>query len=552
MKTDVFAKHCVIAVTFFAAVAFTACDDQNFDWEKAKSENVEYRYEQNFQKIFGSIDPEQNWDLSGLAKEEVTSFKLEDGTVVNIGDVVEKTAATRAADDFTNPTTTTDYYDIPSNSLTWFKNNWQDGKDHRDMGKPFAMYVPGGECSITPFFQGNAVDTWDLKIYFVVPDPTDANKPSTTYSKTVWSKGDLMQAKAKKSDSWANVGNGNTEQSYAVRSKTLHFTNIPKGTIVYFGLYDKSFKVGDAQFEALSTADQMRAITLPTSAIPSAYPIDFGEYNHPVIMGCEDRPLASSDKDYNDIVFFVNGLFPQTLEYTYRTVTYDKRYMVEDMGYSDKNSEAVSKGYTDIDFNDIVIDFHKKTRVKSTWTNGLWTKDEEVQIQESNAKVRALGGTWDFKLFVGDNCVFQKSDANNYINYNSNYTLTNGQRISSIDVKTMYNVGRDTKMSGDGRKVVDAYIGTLKNNVQNWNPNENNIRFEIIDSGTVGVDYGQGIKDMLNSSTDGNNVYTITWPTMGATPKIAAFPVTKVWNNERIPVDKSFFSTSQVAPVVEQ
>lgn len=550
-------------VTFTIGMFMLAsCDDHGFDWEKAKSENVEYQFEQNFQKLYGSVDPSQSWDFSeGSITTEPTNFTLADGTVINV--TSNEGATTRAVTaDYWTPswvvTEKADYYEIPSSTLSWFKSTLTEAKnqkDNTDLGSSFALYVPNGEFTITPMYQGQAGMTWSLDIYFYEP------KSGTTTShvaKTVWKKFQNMQVKKEGSNNWTDFTSGDTRSVSGIRSNSLHFSGVPAGTVVIFGLYIDNGSgyaaTGTTQF---SNTNMMRALNVPADKTPTTYPIDFkalgkGE-NNLTIIGIEDNDVETgskkSDWDYNDVVFLVNGLIPESVSDNVIPNTITKRYMVEDMGYSDKSSQAVINGYTDIDFNDIVVDFSKTVNTKYYYRNGQVERTEIVGTDYS-AKVVALGGTWDFKLYVGNNVVFQKSDADRYIDYNSNYKLAGGAgvAISSIDVATMYNTNRATDQHGDGNyntayKSVSGYLGTLKNTnnkLNNWDPDKHNISFEIVDD----TKYGAGFNGLYNSTTDKGNVYTISFPTMGAVPKIAAFPDTKVWNAERVAVDKNFFSTS--------
>ena len=231
-----------------------------------------------------------------------------------------------------------------------------------------------------------------------------------------------------------------------------------------------------------------------------------------------------------------------------------KRYMVEDMGYSDPGSQAALNNYTDIDFNDIVIDFDQATtqtyKITTTTIAGVPTVKREKQGDpkiSTTAKIRALGGTWDFKFFVDGKQVFQKSEAaTSDVEFNTaNYPFFKTQTTPSIEWNRMYNTARKSDMRGDGcyETTGDAsWICELKStNLNAWDPATNNISFVIVENDTDISDWH--MDGYFDSKTDNGNVYRLNFPAKGACPKIVAFDLTKPWQKEKVHVNTNWFKS---------
>lgn len=263
---------------------------------------------------------------------------------------------------------------------------------------------------------------------------------------------------------------------------------------------------------------------------------------------------------YNDLIFaMIGNRIPQ-----FQPIS--KRYMVEDMGFAMPGSQAVEKGYTDIDFNDIVVDFET-------------TMNSNHQIV-TTAIIRALGGTWDFVLSLknSDNSltpIFWKRESRTTAKTvskvsipavvpNTKYPLW-GNNFDKFNVGTMYNTGRSSQNNGDnhyvlepGKKTVNGQLVNQANwdeswlckieNVLGWDYDTNNLVFTLIDSEADDL----GFSDLFNSETDVNNVYfksdyQFAFPAIGAVPKIVAFDTNKEWRQERVHVNKEWFERTTMS-----
>jgi hypothetical protein len=160
--------------------------------------------------------------------------------------------------------------------------------------------------------------------------------------------------------------------------------------------------------------------------------------------------------------------------------------MIEDLGATD-----------DFDFNDVVVDVesyitetHKVTR-----ENGVIKTDEIISTESAPSKaiIRAMGGTIDFELTIG-NTKWVKSE-------------------NGFDVKTMYNT--------QGKVDYDKELAVFE--VEGWDYNTNNI----------------GIKVM---GKDGQ-LFNIKFPKTGEIPMIIAVDPTQEWMGERVSVPSSWFYT---------
>lgn len=243
-----------------------------------------------------------------------------------------------------------------------------------------------------------------------------------------------------------------------------------------------------------------------------------------------------TDWDYNDLVLMVvsNQEFKEVVV---EEDEISKRYMVEDLGAVDNS---------DIDFNDIVVDF--KQVYRNEHDKGSSVSHEGFPRITQEAKIYALGGTLDLTLYVGDpnqaestwTKIFTKSTAGADI-LNPNYN----EELASLDYKIMYNT--NMSKNGDGYYNPDDYIASVTmttiqgtDNIDRtnkvavaknvWRPDLNNLIVKVVNpKGNT-----QSSKDYDQDITDGTTL--ITFPEKGRIPKIIAVPTTQEWNNERISV----------------
>jgi hypothetical protein len=160
--------------------------------------------------------------------------------------------------------------------------------------------------------------------------------------------------------------------------------------------------------------------------------------------------------------------------------------MIEDLGATD-----------DFDFNDVVVDVESYTveTHKVTSENGVIKTDEIIKTESAPSKaiIRAMGGTIDFELTIG-NTKWVKSE-------------------NGFDVKTMYNT--------QGKVDYDKELAVFE--VEGWDYDANNI----------------GIKVM---GKDGQ-LFDIKFPKAGEAPMMIAVDPTQNWMGERVSVPSEWFYT---------
>ena len=233
-------------------------------------------------------------------------------------------------------------------------------------------------------------------------------------------------------------------------------------------------------------------VDIPEDIVPELEDVTLKENAIVKYIGIEDVAAANSDKDYNDLVLAVVGDPDVPQEIVITNDQYDvttcrtKRYMIEDLGATD-----------DFDFNDVVIDVTENTVIthQVTYENGVKKSDEIIKetLAPSTAIIRAMGGTIDFTLTIG-NTKWVKSE-------------------NGFNIKTMYN----TQGSIDYQKVLAEF------EVTGWDYESNNISVQV-------------------PNEKSGEVFTINFPKAGTAPMIIAVDPTQNWMGERVSVPKSWFT----------
>lgn len=540
MKTKVVEVWCALVMSAVLA----GCADHDFDWDTAYRESNEYNYEAEFKSIYGNIPSNQNWDFSdgqqlSKTRADITSIKIEQVSGLNF--------------EFTSNNKTQVKVDgVNGNVYRGVSSALPEGERHT--GTPAVLVAPDNGFWIYPLLTQTGAT---YRAYVKVGD----HDPVKMFDK-LYDNHDRLYCNGMKIGSSSNYANmpglyieapiGTPIQVYIVRTdNTIHGTQDGSAILVNSNVRPEG------------------------SMYPSNAEVQY--------IGIEDWPQG--DKDYNDLVLVMVGKpkVPQEVfideGFIFPHTSITKRYMVEDMGYSDKDSEAVKRKYTDIDFNDIVVDFEQITehKYKVTTVNGgvpvISTTDETGWPKyTTNATVRALGGTWDFRLYVGTDEVFHKDGAtqigktNGVINasergpekvdFNSAYPYFVGKPKPTLVSGIMYNTNRSTTMRGDGQfpgseaEFRTSYICDLTADVSGWDPDANNISFVIVESDNDIHQWNMdNYFDSKGEAANGDavtntykNVYSFTFPAMGACPKIAAFSTRKAWKREQVPVTKEWFS----------
>lgn len=263
----------------------------------------------------------------------------------------------------------------------------------------------------------------------------------------------------------------------------------PVGTPVEIYL-DNMLDVDNKPLPTMGTTNGYAVyIDVPNDAKLELDDVELAEDHVVKYIGIEDA--ANGDFDYNDLVLAVVGNpdVPQEkiiTENQYEVTTCRaKRYMIEDLG-------AIG----DFDFNDVVVDVEEYTVYthKVTSENGVKTSDEIISTTTAPTKafIRALGGTIDFELTIGDT---------KWVKSESDYATG-----------TMYNT----------QGTIDYKNALAEFEVTGYNYDDNNITFRA-------------------NGKDGK-LYTVTFPKKGEAPMMIAVDPTVNWMNERVSIPSSWFT----------
>lgn len=421
-------------------IAFMSCSHDSLYDEGAILNEKEAKYAANFEKRFGKIDPNKSWDLTtGVTTTTLGSMGM---------------SGTRAAAPGTKGSfkCTVGTKEIDASISQWMLDNLPKGKNNSGKGTNFTMTVGPNDFTVVPLFQGCASYYWQLWMH--VEDVGDV---------LVWSKGDKLQYKKNKGDTYTNVGTDNNGMTRAngacyVNAPTFTYDDLPTGKSMYF--YLKVWTGGDTQYQNY-LEDQTKPANKPvtTSSLDAwmidlqgaPVPDDLPEGYTATIIGCEDKQVGS-DLDYEDLVFMVYGNpVPPTKRVDDKVTQSVKRYMMEDLGDTD-----------DFDFNDVVIDVYYN-RVKTTYYyegNSEVPYDTTTEELPNWAVVRAAGGIYNFTVKFGGTAVWSKSDAksiqttdmvNTQVGYDENYILADFE-AEGYDYKTN-NISVDVETRGSSEGV---------------------------------------------------------------------------------------------------
>ena len=480
--------HSVVALS--AIAAFMSCSK---DIESSNASAIENKqkndYASSFVAKYGPIDPNQSWDFTTgerrLATRGVTTISttiMENG--ISWGDP-SKIKVTPG-----NASWLESFIQVNSDNVTEKNGALLNAmvkalpEKQKQNGKPVVLVAPSSGFWIYPLFSGGVL-TYDLMVKVGDQEPVKVFTKDWINFQTV----NGMQ----KDNVYANGGTINMKGIYIQApvgtAIEVYIDNIFDHTPVS-GSYNKPFPS-----PAGTTNGRAIYVDIDEDIRPEIEGVELKEDAVIKYIGIEDiSPGAPStgDNDFNDLVLAVIGNpdVPQEKiitedKYEVKTCV-PKRYMIEDLG---------SVG--DFDFNDIVVDVEDYTveTHKVTYENGVIKTDEveSTKSAPSKAVIRALGGTIDFDLKIGDTS-WKKSD--------SEYTVT-----------TMYN----TEGTIDYDKVLAEF------EVTGWNASSNNISVTVTEKS--------------------GNVYEIKFPKKGTAPMIIAVDPTQKWMGERKSVPGTWFYT---------
>ena len=458
-----------------AIAAFMSCSKNVEAFNAAAIEEKQKNdYASSFVAKYGPIDPNQSWDFTTgerqLATRGATTIKteiLEKG--VDFGDV-----SNLELKQFTFPQKPVWNYDIILSGLT--KNadifnaiNQELPEKKQWVGKDAVLVAPSSSFYIYPLLSGGG-NRYDLMVKVGDEDPVCVFKKDYTNFQTVNGMKKL---------------NGETVNMRGIKIEA------PVGTPVEIYL-DNMIDVDNKSLPTVGTTNGHAVyIDVPEDVKLELDDVELSDDHVIKYIGIEDA-ISGSDNDFNDLVLAVVGNPDVPQEKIIEEDKYEvetcvpKRYMIEDLG-----------SIGDFDFNDIVVDvedYTVETR-KVTRLNGVITSDEVISTTSAPTKavIRALGGTIDFDLKIGETS-WKKSD--------SEYTVT-----------TMYN----TEGTIDYDKVLAEF------EVTGWNASSNNISVTVTEKS--------------------GNVYEIKFPKKGTAPMIIAVDPTQKWMGERKSVPGTWFYT---------
>ena len=482
----------VIALS--AITAFMSCskDIEAFN-ASAIEEKQKNDYTSSFVAKYGPIDSNQSWDFTTgerrLATRGATTISttiMENG--ISWGDVSKiKTVKQDDADawNHTNIVIENDNATEKNGALlNAMVKALPEGRGQN--GKPVVLVAPSSGFWIYPLFSGGLL-TYDLKV------KVGDQAPVTVFTKD-----------------WINFQtvNGMQKDNVYAKGGTINMKGIyieaPVGTPVEIyidNIYNHTPAAGNNNGRAYpspagTTNGRAIYVDIPEGIRPEIEGVTLKENAVIKYIGIEDIAEGLSydrtDNDFNDLVLAVIGNPDVPQEKIIEEDQYEvetcvpKRYMIEDLG-----------SIGDFDFNDIVVDVEDYTveTHKVTYENGIIKTDkvESTKSAPSKAVIRALGGTIDFELKIG-NTTWKKSE--------SEYVVT-----------TMYN----TQGTIDYDKVLAEF------EVSGWVASDNNISVTVTEKS--------------------GNVYTITFPKKGTAPMIIAVDPTQKWMGERKSVPSSWFYT---------
>ena len=433
-------------------------------------------YEANFIKTFGEINPNQSWD-----------FSTNDVKYTLNGPIKASTRATRADLNLNvNPSTT--YYGVQQKTLTMMNTVFKEGKDNSGPGTFFGLNAPKNSFTIQPIFMGKSGG--NFKLYLHVEGVAE--------DRIIWEKWQGIQYKKEGSSDWEtlssthNEGGENLVNATAIQTQPITISGIPEGTEMWLYLkisqaasgYNSAGDIMGSHNgfmkEYTFTNDQLDLYSLPG--------VEAGKQVQCKLIGCEDANTAKSDKDFNDVVFLLYGQPEVPTSFKIKTLTEDltKRYMIEDLGATD-----------DFDFNDIVVDVtsHYEAQIKVDDNDEPLPgyENPEYTYKSSYAEIKALGGTLDFELTIG-NTKWKKSE--NFADYTEMINTKNPDYNAVL-------------------KKFDVAIYDATTNPEGYNPTANNISVTVYQKDT------------------NRTANVVGFPKNGAVPMMIATDAKVEWATER-------------------
>ena len=481
-------KNYLLTFVFaFGTVAtFMSCskDMTSLSYEEVQKQT----YSANFVAKYGDISPNQSWDFTTgdrqLATRSFTTIQtvvLENG--IDFGDVSQIQSVVK--DSRWHHTEIQIPGNVEKNAqlLNAMVKALPEAK--AKTGNPAVLVAPSNGFYIFPFFSGGCL-TYDLMV------KVGDEEPVKVFSKD-WINFQTINGMPK-DNVYADGGTVNMKGVYIeapVGTRVeVYIDNIFCHTSAAGNAYEKPFPS-----PAGTTNGRAIYVELDEEVMPELDGIELKENAVVKYIGIEDiaegRPNGmNSDSDFNDVVLAVVGNPDVPQEKVITQDRYEvntcktKRYMIEDLGATD-----------DFDFNDVVVDVEDYTVEihQVTRENGVIKTDEVIETTSapSQAIIRAMGGTIDFELTIGET-KWVKSENN-------------------FDVKTMYNTQGDV----DYNKELAVF------EVKGYDYNANNVGIRV--KGQDGL------------------LFDIKFPKAGEAPMIIAVDPSQQWMKERVSVPSEWF-----------
>lgn len=499
-------KQALTLLGLTSIFAFTGCQDEDFGYT---AEQISFNT--NFQKEYGKINPEQNWDFYRAMPRTAKFSPWMHGE-----------AETRAGIDGYTPTDpsalikNTDgdaYYAVLDETLDWMRSNLVEEHNNTSVGESFSLLPPSSnDFAIIPIYVGQ--HKMDVSLH-LVSDGKDYK---------VWSEweGTGVQVMDNAASAWRDLqSNENTLSAYAVHSKPILINHevVTKEFFFYLSI-DKGhmknenglsgYEYCDGNYAITGTAQRsdegmMLALGCP---IPDNVAYTGERRNEVMIIGCEDSDQADSDWDINDLVFLIVGYpdIPNLVEYT------RKRYMCEDLGNT-----------FDFDFNDIVVDVDQEVVKEAKISqDGMIVFEEEPGSRKQYATIKHVCGTLPFQVKVGDFTFNKVNDPTD-------------------ESRTLQDLGAsDTRSVNWNPEVCKKITG--------WIPEQNNIWITVQDARTNPDDYV--FTDLFAASVESENaaehIYRVNFPKDGTPPMILALDQSVNWMDESVHIPESWWKEGKI------
>ena len=455
------------------AVAALASCSKRFDAPSSYEEIQKESYKTSFEKKYGTISPNQEWDFSTYelrlgtrGESEIHTEIMEKG--VDFGDVsnlklTEVKFPKRPDWDYVVISG-----GVSKNSALFEAMGRVLPEKTKWTGKPAVLVSPASSFYIYPIFSGGNL-RYDLKVKVGDSDPVIVFQKDYMNFQTI---------------NGMKKANGDIVNMKGIKIEA------PVGTPVEIYLDNIVETNGTKQkYVAGTTNGQAVYVNIPEDIIPELEDVELKENAVVKYIGIEDK--IGDDNDYNDLVLAVVGNPDIPQEKIFANNQYEvktcraKRYMIEDLG-----------SIGDFDFNDVVVDVEENAVIthEVTYENGVLKTDKIIRetTEPTKAVIRAMGGTIDFELTIG----------------NTSWIKSRG----GFNISTMYNTA---KGAIDYDKVLAEF------EVTGWDPISNNVSIKV--NGKKG------------------EVYTISFPKAGTAPMIIAVDPTQKWMTEQESVPASWF-----------